>query len=67
MQSNIIYGDLVRRKVKCIDNKNRENFLTVGKEYISINDFHEGCYVIEESDTGATKQVFDRKRFEVIK
>lgn len=66
MQSNIIYGDQIIRKVRCIDNTHRENFLTIGKEYTSINDFHDDCYVIAETDTGATKQVFDRKRFEIV-
>jgi CTP:phosphocholine cytidylyltransferase-like protein len=66
MQSNIIYGELVVRKVRCINNKHFEKFLTIGKEYVSGNDFLEDCYVIEESDTGATKQVFDRKLFEVV-
>lgn len=60
------YGDDKIRYLKCIDNEGEENRLTIGKEYISGNDFLWDKYVIEEVDNGAKKQLIDKKYFEEI-
>lgn len=61
-----MYGNDIIRNLRCIDNKGKENILTIEKEYISSNDFLWDKYVIEEVDTGAKKQLVDKKYFEEI-